>query len=101
MTISAGAGTPNIRQLHKFGGSSLADARCYQRVAGIMAEYSQPGDHVFPLTPQRVISPAAYTQAWTWRVAQTHPMGYSEFRYGYWAKDPEASLEDFIGKANA
>jgi len=24
-----------------------------------------------------------------------------EFRYGYWAKDPEASLEDFIGKANA
>ena len=44
MTISAGAGTPNIRQLHKFGGSSLADARCYQRVAGIMADYSQPGD---------------------------------------------------------
>ena len=44
MTISAGAGTPNIRQLHKFGGSSLADARCYQRVASIMADYSQPGD---------------------------------------------------------
>lgn len=32
------------RQLHKFGGSSLADARCYQRVAGIIASYSQPGD---------------------------------------------------------
>lgn len=32
------------RQLHKFGGSSLADAKCYQRVAGIMAEYSHPGD---------------------------------------------------------
>ncbi|MDJ0037513.1 bifunctional aspartate kinase/homoserine dehydrogenase II [Pantoea allii] len=44
MTISAGAGTPNNRQLHKFGGSSLADARCYQRVASIMADYSQPGD---------------------------------------------------------
>ncbi|MEJ5173940.1 amino acid kinase family protein, partial [Erwinia sp. MYb416] len=29
---------------HKFGGSSLADAKCYLRVAGIMAEYSQPGD---------------------------------------------------------
>ncbi|NDL64876.1 bifunctional aspartate kinase/homoserine dehydrogenase II [Acerihabitans arboris] len=32
------------RQLHKFGGSSLADVKCYQRVAGIMADYSQPGD---------------------------------------------------------
>lgn len=32
------------RQLHKFGGSSLADVKCYQRVAGIMAEYSRPGD---------------------------------------------------------
>jgi|GEM_PF-4479247 len=44
MMISAGAGTPDSRQLHKFGGSSLADARCYQRVASIMADYSQPGD---------------------------------------------------------
>ena len=32
------------RQLHKFGGSSLADVTCYRRVAGIMASYSQPGD---------------------------------------------------------
>lgn len=32
------------RQLHKFGGSSLADVRCYQRVAEIMMNYSQPGD---------------------------------------------------------
>lgn len=44
MTISAGARTPESRQLHKFGGSSLADARCYQRVAEIMADYSRPGD---------------------------------------------------------
>ncbi len=29
---------------HKFGGSSLADVKCYLRVAGIMAEYSQPDD---------------------------------------------------------
>ncbi|MEX6253964.1 bifunctional aspartate kinase/homoserine dehydrogenase II [Providencia huaxiensis] len=35
---------PCHRQLHKFGGSSLADAKCYQRVAAIMANYSQPGD---------------------------------------------------------
>ncbi|MFS2225228.1 bifunctional aspartate kinase/homoserine dehydrogenase II [Pantoea sp. B65] len=44
MSISAVAGTHNARQLHKFGGSSLADAKCYQRVAGIVADYSQPGD---------------------------------------------------------
>lgn len=36
--------SPTGRQLHKFGGSSLADVKCYQRVAGIMAEYSRPGD---------------------------------------------------------
>ncbi|OSN07174.1 bifunctional aspartokinase II/homoserine dehydrogenase II [Lonsdalea britannica] len=38
------AGAATGRQLHKFGGSSLADVKCYQRVAGIMAEYSRPGD---------------------------------------------------------
>lgn len=32
------------RQLHKFGGSSLADVKCYQRVANIMKNYSQVGD---------------------------------------------------------
>ena len=32
------------RQLHKFGGSSLADAECYQRVAHILKEYSQDND---------------------------------------------------------
>ena len=36
-------------------------------------------------------------QGWTWRVAQTHPMGYSDFRFGYWAEDPPA-LNDFIKK---
>ncbi|MEF1290502.1 amino acid kinase family protein, partial [Vibrio sp. M260118] len=32
------------RQLHKFGGSSLADPECYRRVTGILKEYSQPDD---------------------------------------------------------
>ncbi|EBW6088582.1 bifunctional aspartate kinase/homoserine dehydrogenase II, partial [Salmonella enterica subsp. enterica serovar Enteritidis] len=43
MSVSAPAGAKG-RQLHKFGGSSLADVKCYLRVAGIMAEYSQPDD---------------------------------------------------------
>ena len=59
MTISAGAGTPNIRQLHKFGGSSLADARCYQRVAGIMADYSQLGDLMLLVLLIALVAPLA------------------------------------------
>jgi hypothetical protein len=42
-----------------------------------------------------VISPKAYSQGWVWRVAQAHPMGYSDMQFGYWARDP-APLEDFI-----
>jgi hypothetical protein len=41
-----------------------------------------------PVDPQGVISAAAYTQGWNWRVGQTHPMGYSEWRFGYWHEDP-------------
>ncbi|MBW3697333.1 bifunctional aspartate kinase/homoserine dehydrogenase II [Vibrio sp. T187] len=35
-----------LRQLHKFGGSSLADPECYQRVVNILKEYSKPNDLV-------------------------------------------------------
>nr|WP_086937765.1 bifunctional aspartate kinase/homoserine dehydrogenase II [Thaumasiovibrio occultus] len=34
------------RQLHKFGGSSLADAECYRRVAEILANYASSHDLV-------------------------------------------------------
>ncbi len=34
------------RQLHKFGGSSLADAQCYTRVINIISTYSQGDDLV-------------------------------------------------------
>ncbi len=44
MTISSDCVASEVRQLHKFGGSSLADVKCYQRAADIMAEYSKPGD---------------------------------------------------------
>ena len=48
-----------------------------------------------PYSPEKVISPAAYTQGWAWRVAQAHPMGYSEMLFGYWSKEPPA-LDAFI-----
>lgn len=43
-----------------------------------------------------VISSNAYTQSWVWRVGQTHPMGYSNWRFGYWNTPPQP-LGDFIG----
>lgn len=33
-----------VRQVHKFGGSSLATVKCYQGVAKIIKKYSKPGD---------------------------------------------------------
>jgi hypothetical protein len=47
------------------------------------------------LIPFEVISPAAYTQGWVWRVAQAHPMGYSELQFGNWSTEPP-ELEKFI-----
>lgn len=46
--------------------------------------------------PFTVVSSNAYTQSWVWRVGQTHPMGYSEWRFGYWHTSPPA-LSSFIG----
>ena len=43
-----------------------------------------------------VISPKAYTQGWALRVAQAHPMGFSEMQFGYWSRPPSART-DFIG----
>jgi hypothetical protein len=60
-----------------------------------LERYNGPGDQAFPVPPVKVISPKAYTQGWTWRVAQAHPMGYSELRYGYWHDDP-LSLDEYI-----
>jgi hypothetical protein len=45
----------------------------------------------------RVVSPKAYTQAWALRVAQAHPMGFSEMQFGYWTRPPN-DLRDFIGR---
>ena len=61
----------------------------------VLKNYNTPPDKPFPVPVERVISPAAYTQGWTWRVAQAHPMGYSEMRFGYWAKDA-LPLSDYI-----
>ena len=38
--------------------------------------------------PLQVISSAAYTNGLVWRVMQSHPMGYSQFTFGYWSQVP-------------
>lgn len=45
---------------------------------------------------QSVMSDLAYQQSWAWKVAQAHPMGYSQFHFGYWSETPP-SLEAFTG----
>lgn len=45
---------------------------------------------------QSVVSDLAYQQSWAWKVAQAHPMGYSQFHFGYWNETPP-SLEAFTG----
>jgi hypothetical protein len=50
-----------------------------------------------PLPTFKVISAKAYTQAWALRVAQAHPMGFSEMQFGYWARKPDCP-RNFIGK---
>jgi Membrane bound FAD containing D-sorbitol dehydrogenase len=42
----------------------------------------------------QVISQVAYTNGLVWNVMQSHPMGYSEFDFGYWSKTP-GPLSDF------
>jgi hypothetical protein len=52
----------------------------------------------------KVVSPNAYTQAWVWRVAQTHPMGYSTLQFGYWQEPPlkpHFDISQFMIKENA
>ena len=43
---------------------------------------------------QQVISSQAYTKSLVWNLAQSHPMGFSAFTFGYWSQPP-ASLDTF------
>jgi hypothetical protein len=52
-------------------------------------------DASVPLTIT-VISPKAYTQGWALRVAQAHPMGFSQMQFGYWNVIPD-KRSDFTG----
>jgi hypothetical protein len=40
-----------------------------------------------------VVSADAYTQGWIWRIAEAHPPGYSNLRFGHWAFPPPQSFD--------
>jgi hypothetical protein len=50
-----------------------------------------------------VVSADAYTQGWVWRIAQAHPAGYSNMRFGHWAFPPPPAfdLENIMPKGEA
>lgn len=58
--------------------------------------YNSPQAPATLPTPDKVVSGTAYTQSWNWRVGQTHPMGYSEWLFGYWHANPPP-LNQFTG----
>lgn len=66
-------------------------------LAAFVAAYQKVGASA-PPAPFVVISSDAYTQGWAWRVGQTHPMGYSDFLFGYWNTSPPP-LAAFVGSA--
>ena len=41
----------------------------------------------------RTVSANAYIRGLVWRAMQAHPMGYSEFSFGYWSEAPPALAE--------
>lgn len=47
-------------------------------------------------TPNFTVISKAYTQAWALRVAQAHPMGFSQMQFGYWNVEPN-QRSDFAG----
>ena len=65
-------------------------------MAWYLGGWYAPADLMAGRNANVVISSVAYTQGWSWNVAQAHAMGYSNFQFGYWAADPP-TLADFVG----
>lgn len=72
---------------------------------GLLDESKQPADliaaarHILEMWylgtwNGAVVSANAYIGGLAWQAAQAHPMGYSEWEFGYWAQDPPP-LADF------
>lgn len=63
----------------------------------LLGSWYQPYDQGTAHTGDiRVVSDQAYKESWAWKIAQSHPMGYSEYHFGYWAEQPP-TLKQFTG----
>jgi hypothetical protein len=62
-----------------------------------LGAWSDPDDlQTSNASNSKVISAKAYTQGWALKVAQAHPMGFSEMQFGYWTRPPNPRV-DFTG----
>lgn len=61
-------------------------------VAGAPAPALSPG-------AVQIVSSMAYTHGLAWNVMQSHPMGFSEFTFGYWSKSPGPLAEFGVNQA--
>lgn len=50
-------------------------------------------------TSSVLLSTKSYNAGLVWQVMQSHPMGSSNYRYGYWSQEP-APLNSYLGKTN-
>lgn len=63
----------------------------------LLGVWYQPYDAAdYKKNDSAVVSDQAYVYSWAWKIAQAHPMGYSESFFGYWNEQPP-SLEDLTG----
>ena len=96
---AANANQPPAAIANVIFNQSGADIRYLARsvmMAWYLGGWYAPADLMAGRNVNVVISSVAYTQGWSWNVAQAHAMGYSNFQFGYWAADPP-TLADFVG----
>lgn len=53
-----------------------------------------------PADPKMVVTSSGYVGGLVWKIAQAHPMGYSEFTFGYWSSPPPP-LKEFGASGDA
>ena len=58
----------------------------------LLSTWYDPGK---PNQPVRVVSSQAYKEGLVWKFMQSHPIGYSMWKFGYWAENPP-DLNEFV-----
>jgi hypothetical protein len=56
-----------------------------------LADAPDPAQILPPRGAVTILSAKAYKHGLVWRVAQAHPMGYSDMQFGYWSERPDGN----------